>query len=290
MKEKKYSHDWERIDTEGYSPRELAIEVLEDSELSSLEKIIIGQYTPGYDTSIDDLLNYFIEHKDKLQHIKSFFFGDMDYMECEVSWIDQGNYEEFLKAFPNIKELIIKGSNNLSFGEIKHDNLERLEIITGGLPKKVIEEIKNANLVNLKTLILYFGVEDYGFDGNVDDIKSLIEDGLFPELNELGLVNSEIEDDITKIVLESELLDQLNILRLGYGTFSDKGGQLLLDNVGRINHLDLLDLEFNYLSAEMVEKLSKLPIENIKLEDQQEVDEYEYDGKTYSDMYPMLTE
>lgn len=38
----------------------------------------------------------------------------MDFEECEVSWIVQGNYEKFLKAFPNLKSLKIKGSAELS--------------------------------------------------------------------------------------------------------------------------------------------------------------------------------
>lgn len=290
MKEKRFSHDWERIDEEGYSPRELAIEVLEDPDLADLEKIIIGQYTPGYDTSIDDLLEYLIEHKDKLQHIKSFFFGDMDYMECEVSWIEQGNYEEFLKAFPNIKELIIKGSNNLSLGDIDHPNLENLEIITGGLPKLVIEEITRGKLTNLKSLLLYFGVEEYGFDGGIEDIRNLVENGNFPNLREIGLVNSEIQDEIVEMFLDTDLFKQIKVLSFGKGTFSDKAGQLLLEQADKLSHLDLLDLEFNYLSDEMLEKLKNLPVGLVRLGEQQEVDEYEYNGKMEYYMYPLLTE
>lgn len=287
MKEKRYSHDWERIDTKDYSPKELAIEVINDEELPNLQKVIIGQYTPGYDTGIEPVLEYFIEHKDKLQHIQSFYFGDMSYEECEVSWIEQGNYEKFLKSFPNIKELTIKGSIELSFGKLVHNNLEKLEIITGGLPKNVIEEITNASLPNLKSLVLYFGIEDYGFSGDIEDIKNLINNDSFPKLKELGLVNSEIQDDIVKEILESKLLMQLNILRLSYGTLTDKGGQLLLDNIDKLKHLELLDLEYNYLSEEMADKLRKLEI-NINVEDMQSPDSYEDDDEIY--LYPMLTE
>lgn len=287
MKEKRYSHDWERIDTKDYSPKELAIEVINDEELPNLQKVIIGQYTPGYDTGIEPVLEYFIEHKDKLQHIQSFYFGDMSYEECEVSWIEQGNYEKFLKSFPNIKELTIKGSIELSFGKLVHNNLEKLEIITGGLPKNVIEEITNSSLPNLKSLVLYFGIEDYGFSGDIEDIKNLINNDSFPKLKELGLVNSEIQDDIVKEILESKLLMQLNILRLSYGTLTDKGGQLLLDNIDKLKHLELLDLEYNYLSEEMADKLKKLEI-NINVEDMQSPDSYEDDDEIY--LYPMLTE
>ena len=289
MRAKKYSHDWERVDGADYSPRELAMEVLEDEELLDLDKIIIGQYTPGYDMGIQDLLDTFIEHKDSLQHIDSFFFGDMDYMECEVSWIEQGNYREFLKAFPNIKELIIKGSQNLELGYINHKNLERLEIITGGLPREVIDDIRHSHLPSLNTLILYFGVDQYGFDGGIEDIKNLIERSDFPKLKELGLVNSELEDDIVDLVLKSSILSRLDILRLSYGSLTDKGGELLFENSNRLRHLEELDLEYNYLSEEMAEKLNTIGIK-VNTGDRQEIDVDEYNGETYYYTYPLLTE
>lgn len=289
MKSKKYAHDWERIDSGDYSPSELAIEVLEDPELPSLDQIIIGQYTPGYDTPIDDLLNTFIENKDKLQHIKSFFFGDMDSMECEISWIEQGNYEEFLKAFPNINELIIKGSNELTLGQINHENLERLEIISGGLPVSVLEEIGSSNLPKLKTLVLFLGIDSYGFDGEIEDIKNLLEKANFPNLKELYLLNSEIQDEITEVVLESKILKQLDTLGLGCGTLTDKGGQALLDKQDKINHLKNLDLEFNYLSDDMANKLETLNME-VNVDDRNEVDQYEYNGEIEYYMYTMYAE
>lgn len=289
MKTKKYSHDWERIDTAEYSPKELALEVLEDEELPNLEKIIIGQYTPGYDMPIDDLLNTFIENKDKLQHIQSFFFGDMDSMECEISWIEQGNYENFLQAFPNIKELIIKGSNELELGTINHPNLERFELISGGIPASVLDDIARANLPSLKSLILYLGVDDYGFDGNLETIKNLVEKMNFPNLKELQLLNSDIQDEIAEMILNEVILNQLDVLGLGAGTLTDKGGQLLFDNFDKLKHLKKLDLEYNFLSDEMAKKLESLDLD-INTEDRNEVDVYEYNGEKEYYMWTMYAE
>lgn len=289
MKTKKYAHDWERIDQEGYSPRELAMEILEDEELESLEEIVIGQYTPGYDMGIDSLLEALVENKDKLQGIKSFFFGDMDSMECEVSWIEQGDYQEFFQAFPNVEKLTIKGSNQLKLGHIKSKKLKKLEIITGGLPASVIEDITYSELENLESLIIYLGVEDYGFDGGIGDIKNLIEKSNFPNLKELGLVNSEIQDEIVDLVLKSQLLKELEILRLSYGSLTDRGGQLLLDNIDKLSHLKELDLEYNYLSDVLGDKLDRIGIK-VNTKDRNEIDVDEYNGETYYYMYPMLTE
>ena len=74
-----------------------------------------------------------------------------------------------------MKSLTVKGSSELVLGEISHPELEALTIICGGLPVSVIQEIQNAKLPNLKKLVLYIGIEDYGFDGSADTIKSVLE-------------------------------------------------------------------------------------------------------------------
>lgn len=147
----------------------------------------------------------------------------MDYEECEVSWIIQGNYSKLWAAMPQLKVLIIKGSTDLELGEICHEGLESLTIICGGLPVSVIRSIQEAKLPHLKKLLLYIGIEDYGFDGDVDTIKELLEKADFPDLTYLGIVDSEIQDDIAKTVLESKFMGRIHTLDLSNGTLTDKG-------------------------------------------------------------------
>ena len=66
---------------------------------------------------------------------------------------------------PQLEKLVIKGSSELNLGTIAHENLKHLEIICGGLPKKVISSVQKASLPALQKLVLYIGAEDYGFDG-----------------------------------------------------------------------------------------------------------------------------
>ena len=282
--EKKYFFTYEEADEEHLEAKDLAQRVLTDPELSKLKSIVMGNYGEPWEDSngFQCILDSFVEHKEKLSHIESFFIGDMDYEECEISWIEQGNYEEFIKAFPNMKQLIIQGSTNLILGNIEHNELRCLKVICGGLPKSVLQEVANAKLPNLETLTLYMGVDDYGFDGSIDDIKPLVSKQLFPKLQTLGLVNSDIQDEIIKIILDSDILPQLKILQLSYGTLSDVGGQYILDKVEDIKHLTSLDCEYNYLSDSMLEKLQQLPIE-VNISNQQEDDE-EYEK------WPMVTE
>lgn len=284
MRSKKYLLTYEDYEENGVTSKDLAEQVLTDPDLPQLDEIIIGCFGAGYDNESDcqDLLEKFIENKEKLNHIKSFFIGDMDYEECEVSWISQGNYDMFLKAFPNLKKLTVKGSNDLTFGNLFHDQLEHLEIICGGLPKSVINEIVDSHLPKLSALILYVGIDNYGFDGEIEDFKSICKKDLFPNLKHLGIVDSEEQDEVTRIVLESDILPQLETLQLSYGTFSDKGGQMLLDNEDKISHLKAINLSYHFMSDNMMKKLKNLPME-LDMSEQNDNDE------KYGN-YPMLTE
>lgn len=285
MKSKKYEYTWEELEEEGKTPFDLAMKVINDEELPVIEEIIIGQFTPGYDVSAQEMLDVFVANKDKLQHIRSLFIGDMDYEQCEVSWIEQGNYEELISSLPNLEKLTIKGSIELTLGKVYHENLRELEIICGGLPKNVIKEIRNSYLPNLEKLRLYIGVDEYGFDGDIEDIKSLLNKDLFPKLNHLGIMDSEIQDEVVEATLNSNIIEKLEELSFSYGTLTDKGGQIILDKQDKLKHLKMLDLEYHFLSDKMMNKLSKMGI-NINLDEQMEADEY--DGEIY--YWPMLTE
>ena len=197
----------------------------------------------------------------------------------------QGNYSGLWKAMPQLKELTIKGSTDLTLGTIEHDNLESLTIICGGLGKDVIEEITKAKLPKLKKLLLYIGVEEYGFDGDEGTVRELLAKSDFPGLTYLGITDSEIQDELTAVVLESKYMHQINTLDLSNGTLTDKGGQLLLERLPEFPNIEKLDLHHHYLSDEMMGKLEQLAIA-VDLSEQEEADEW--DGKLWYNA--MLTE
>lgn len=286
-KSKKYFYEAEEIyeSEDGVDASSLANQILSDSELPEIEELIVGCWGESYDNSVQVLLDKFYENSEKLQHIKKLFVGDMEYEECEVSWIEQGSYNKLLKALPNLKSLKIKGANGLSLGNIDHDNLEEIEIICGGLPQMVINQIANARLPKLKKLNLYIGIEDYGFDGDIEDIKELMNSDVVKNLEYLGLGDSEIQDEIVEEFFKIGKIHNIKVLDFSNGTLTDKGGQIILDNKALIKDLDTLDLTYHYLSDEMVEKLKTLGI-NVILDEQNEPDEY--DGEVY--YFPMLTE
>lgn len=284
-KSKRYAYTYD--DTEqGKNAKTLLEEIINDPDLAGLEEIVIGSWGECWEESAEALIQGIVENKDKFAHIKSLFVGDMDFEDCEVSWIIQGNYSSLWAAMPQLEKLVIKGSTDLVLGEIKHDKLQHLEIICGGLPSSVIQSVQKAKLPSLAKLLLYIGVEDYGFDGDISTIRELLSQSDFPKLTYLGITDSEIQNEITEAVLNSKYMNQITSLDLSMGTLTDQGGQLLLDELPDYPNVKELNLEFHYLSDDMMKKLEQLSGVDVNVDDPQEPDDYS--GEPW--YYPMLTE
>lgn len=279
---KKYCFTYEESDEGGFGPETLLNKILEDSELPVLKNIVIGYWGECFDEDPQQIIDGIIANKEKFAHIESLFIGDMDYEECEVSWIMQGNYAGLLAALPELKELKIKGSTELVIGEgIKHDKLQSLEIICGGLGLDVIQDIAEADLPALKRMILYLGVDDYGLTAGIDDIKALIDKSHFPALTHLGLVDSEMQDELAAMILDADILPQLEILDLSYGVLTDQGGESLLAGKDKLSGLKKLEINYHYMSDKVVKQLEELPF-TVCISDTQDSDsKYQY---------PILTE
>lgn len=286
LKSKRYSYSYEDYMENNKNAGTMLEDIMQDAEISSLDEIIIGCWGETWDDSAQPLIDGMVEHKEQFSHIKSLFIGDMDFEECEVSWIIQSDYSKLWDAMPQLEKLVIKGSTDLELGTIRHSNLRHLEIICGGLGKDIFQELQKAELPNLETLILYIGIEDYGFDGDISTIKDFLAKSDFPKLKYLGLTDSEIQDDVTQAVLESKYMTQITVLDLSMGTLTDKGGQLLLDKLPEFTNMKELNLEYHYLSEGMMDKLEALEGIEVNVDDPQEAEDY--DGEAWR--YPMLTE
>ena len=285
MKSKKYSYDYEQYEENGKNAGTMLEDILADPEFPDLTELIIGDWGGSWEEDCQKIIDGITKQAERFSHIESLFIGDMGWEECEVSWIMQGNYSGLWEAMPQLKSLAIKGSTDLVLGQICHENLESLTIICGGLPESVIREIQNAKLPNLKKLLLYIGVEYYGFDGNADTVKELLEQGDFPKLSYLGITDSEIQDELTQVVLDSKYMGQIQTLDLSNGTLTDQGGALLLERLPAYPNIKKLDVHYHYMSDQMAEELEKLPME-VDVSEGEEPEEY--DGEIYRNA--MLTE
>ncbi|MDR2486357.1 MAG: WGR domain-containing protein, partial [Clostridiales Family XIII bacterium] len=212
-------------------PSLLADRILNDKRLPELKAITIGAWGSTYENSPADILNMMIANKEKFSHIEYLFVGDMDYEICEISWINQCDYGPLLKALPQLQTLIIKGSQGLSLGDCpEHDNLKELQIICGGLPENIANELIDSRLPNLEKLVLYLGVDEYGLGVTRGHLEDLASKSLFPKLKSIGFTNAELgfQDEIVALLLKSDLLPQLEEIDISCGALTDEGGQLLL--------------------------------------------------------------
>lgn len=262
------------IEMEGYDEitREYFLnKILEVRKAKKSEKLVIGAW-PKAAHEESGVLNCLIENKEEFSNLKSLCMGDMDHMACELCWIIQNDYAEFLKEYDKLEHLTIIGARRLAFSTLDHKNLKSLEIITGGLPKSVIYDIADGNLPNLEKLVIYIGSDYSGFDGDIEDIKYLMDNLYkFPNLKTLGILNSQFQDDIVKMVVNHPSIENLEELDLSYGTFTDMGAKVILENKEKILHLKTLGLRRSFLSQNYYEQLSQLDI-SVDLEDYNNVE------------------
>ena len=89
------------------------------------------------------------------------------------------------------------------------------------------------------------------FEADIEIFRPLFSKTRFPKLTYLGIVNSEEQDEIVKMFLESDILPQLETMDISAGVLKDEGAQLLLDNMDKIAHLKFINMRYNYLSKGM---------------------------------------
>lgn len=253
--------------------------ISQDSQADKLQALIIGLWADDTEVGSDEIVNRLVDVRNKLTNLKAIFIGDIHYEESEISWIAQSDISPILRAYPQLEVLQIRGGDGLQFNApVRHNNLQTLIVETGGLSSETVAQICNMNLPALEHLELWLGSDSYGGDCTVLDVKPILEDLIFPDLNYLGLRNSQFADDIAEAVVKSDLIETISVLDLSLGNLSDKGAEYLL-NCAAVNELDILNVSEARLSDEMVGKLSKLDCR--LLADKQETDndydeEYRY--------------
>ena len=84
-------------------------------------------------------------------------------------------------------------------------------IETGGMSAKLMNDVISAKLPELKHLELWLGVEDYGFDANVHNLRPVLTGSVFPKLEVLALRNAQITDEIAIALSSAEAADASSI-------------------------------------------------------------------------------
>lgn len=283
----KFYLDWEESEEQGVVLSDKIKAYLDEHGIFEGEKLIIGMWETAYDNAPDKLVKYLVENKEKFPNLKELYWGDVSWEECEVSWIQNTDLAPVVNSF-DLETLTVKGGSGLRFKNLKNNTLKKIEIISGGTGKGALGDIIKAELPVLEHLEIYMGVDDYGFDGSIKDIIPFTKKENFPKLKYLGLKNSDIEDEICEAVLAGDILPQLEVLDLSYGTLGDDGVKMLLDNIDKISHLKELNIYYNYASKDLLKKL-KTEMDNLGIKfsyEQSDVDIDEDDDYRY----PYITE
>lgn len=216
--------------------------------------LIIGQWGEAYDEDSAVIVDLLVAAKDRLTSLEAVFIGDLEPEDAEISWIQQSDVTPVLDAYPGLRELGIRGGSGLRFPATEHQHLRRLRFETGGLPGEVVRGVSGSRLPALEHLEMWFGVDEYGGDATVGDLVPLLSGGRFPALRHLGLTNSEFQDEIAAAVASAPVLAQLDSLDLSMGVLTDDGAAALLDGQP-LTHLKRLDLDHNYFSESMEQRL-----------------------------------
>ena len=195
------------------------------------------------------ILDYLIKNKENYQNIEYFTIGNMNYEWGEISWINQADYTEFFKAFPNIKGMFIQGSGGLKLGKMNLPKLEILELQGSGLRNEILEDITNSNLPNLKRLNLYFGVENYGCDVEIEYVKNLLNNTNFEELEILGLcnINYALFSDVLELIFKSKYIEQIKVLDISKSVSLPENIQYIFTNIEKLKKIRYIDLSYNFI-------------------------------------------
>ena len=247
--------------------------LLQDPLAAQLEALVFGPWlSEMFDAAPNGIVDVLVAASPQLPSLRGLFWGDITYMDCEISWINQSDLSPFFEAFPQLEEFRIRGSEGLSLGEISHDRLETLIIESGGLDASVVRQVANAELPLLKHLEVYFGDDNYGATAELEDAKALMSKTTFPNLKRLAIRNCMFTDDLAKAILDSDILPQLEAVDFSLGTLGDEGANALLSSPDKLKHLHELDLHHHYIPEATSQRFSELGIKVNLAESQGDID------------------
>jgi hypothetical protein len=247
--------------------------LLKEPDSSSIEALVIGAWDFESASDSSELVQFLAGNKDALPNLRALFFGDIEYEEQEMSWIQQSDVTPLLLAYPRLEELVVRGGGTELRPGLGHDGLRRLTFQTGGMSSELAKAVCSADLPNLEHLELWTGAEDYGAEVTTGHLGELFGAKKLPGLRSLGLRNSEITDAIVEALSMSPITRQLSRLDVSMGTLTDAGARTLMSAREAFEHLEAIEASHHYCTPEVVEELRGSGLK-VTIEDPQEADDW----------------
>ncbi|MFI6983473.1 STM4015 family protein [Embleya sp. NPDC050154] len=234
---------------------------LKTVDTTQVRALVIGYWaTDILDGDEEPVIGLLCAHADKFPALRHLFVADITSEEHEVSWIPPEDITPLLEAFPNLEELGYRfgqfrtAEPGLVLRPIRHARLRKLVLQTGGMPAQLPRTVAACEFPALDHLDLWLGVDMYGGDATPADLADLLDGTRHPALRHLGLMNSEIQDEVAAAVAAAPLVARLRSLDLSMGTLSDTGAEALL--AGRpLTHLERLTVRHHFLGDGAVRRL-----------------------------------
>jgi hypothetical protein len=243
---------------------ELFARFLATVDTTAVTDLIFGYWGSSDDIHDADPVALLVDAAPRLPNLESLFLGDIDSEVYEISWIEQRDVTPLLRAYPGLQSLVIRGSLGLNLSPVSSAALRTLRFESGGLPGRVVRAVGASDLPNLQTLEMWLGVERYGGNATVADLAPILSGERLPALTRLGLMDSEIQDEICAAVATAPVVARLSELDLSMGVLTDDGAEALLSGQP-LTHLSTLDLSDHYCTEPMTARLQEAlaPVETL---------------------------
>jgi uncharacterized protein (TIGR02996 family) len=190
--------------------------------------------------------------------LETLFIGDFEYPDdTEISWTHLEDISPLYKAVPHLRSLKLRGGD-LVLGEVNLPELREFTVESGGVPLGAVQSIVKANWPKLERLEVWFGSDNYGAEGGVEDIQPLLDGKGVPALKHLGVRNAQFTNALCQVLPGAKILPQLESLDLSMGTMTDEGVAALAANAAAFKHLKRLDVTENLLSGDAQKQVAKL--------------------------------
>ncbi|MEK8173202.1 STM4015 family protein [Streptomyces sp. M19] len=197
-------------------------------DASRVRALIVGWWGGSAERDSGDAIARIAAARDRLTSLRAVFVGDVADERITFSRIRQADVTPLLAAYPELRELGVRGGSGLEFPAVGHTRLRTLSFESSGLPASVVRGVAASELPALEYLEMWLGTPEYGGDATVADLAPILDGERLPELSHLGLQNSGIQDEFAAAVATAPVVRQLDSLELSMGVLTDEGGEALL--------------------------------------------------------------
>ncbi|MQY19308.1 STM4015 family protein [Nocardia macrotermitis] len=237
-------------DDDGESWTDRFARLLDSVAAERVRALIVGDWGGASQDTSEEVVGALVAASGRLPGLRALFLGDITMEEAEISWILQSQVSPILVAFPALEEFAVRGGQDLAFASVRHERLTQLTVQSGGLPAEVVRGIAGCDLPALTHLDLWLGTEEYGGDCELSDLEPILTGTKFPNLRDLALRNSDIQDRICGALATAPVVTQLHALDVSMGILTDEGAAALVTGQS-LTHLTSLDMHYNFMSDAM---------------------------------------